>query len=360
MSSTTAEPSKAELRRQHTLARRSHNAAEVLGSQGESVALQPQLSFTARTLRAALPQSLLDQGRIAFDPQGQPRVAHYDPALLAPNPQRGRVVDRNLEELAASLDTHGQQEALIARLITATDRQRWPDAFAAGQLLLILKGHRIFHAQPKTKLAKLRVELLLPFESEDDLAYARRALRRAAIKMMHSQGYDIFDKVNQYAIWREEFALAKPKDSDVAAYFEISRTEAQRVKVVSQLHPEVAQQIINSDKRPADEVVFYIASRPPEEHADAYQRYGHLTVATARRLYQQEKESPPISPVTGSGRPRNYVFAVRAEQFDITYISSGLTAKQWKAKGGSKAFWDALRALVNNKDIQDRLNADLA
>ena len=42
--------------------------------------------------------------------------------------------------------------------------------------------------------------------------------------MMHSQGYDIFDKVHLYMIWREEFTLLEPKDAQVAKYFEISRT----------------------------------------------------------------------------------------------------------------------------------------
>ena len=98
--------------------------------------------------------------------QSQPRVAGYDPSLLAPNPQRGRVVDRGLDELASSLDSHGQQEPIVARLITDTDRRRWPDAFTERQRLLILKGHRIHAAQPKTRLSMLRVELMLPEDGE--------------------------------------------------------------------------------------------------------------------------------------------------------------------------------------------------
>ena len=47
--------------------------------------------------------------------------------------------------------------------------------------------------------------------------------------------------MNQYQIWKEEFALEKPKDTEVADYIEISHTEAQRLKVVAQLDPEVAQ-----------------------------------------------------------------------------------------------------------------------
>ena len=55
--------------------------------------------------------------------------------------------------------------------------------------------------------------------------------------MMHSQSYNIFDKVNLYMIWRQEFALKSPKDAEVTKYFEISRTEAQRVKVVDGSRP---------------------------------------------------------------------------------------------------------------------------
>src|SRR6202035_4728271 len=112
----------------------------------------------ARTLALAFPKDLIQQGAVRFDQQGQPRVGLYEPSLLAPNPQRGRVVDRDLDALAASLDAHGQQEPIVARLITETDRQRWPSAFTDEQLLVILKGHRIHAAQPKSKLTQLKVE----------------------------------------------------------------------------------------------------------------------------------------------------------------------------------------------------------
>lgn len=359
MPSTLPKPSKAEQRRQHTLERRQQNATEVLGESGTDVVARPQLSFVAQSFLKAVPAELVRNGRITMDQQGQPRVAFYDPALLAPNPQRGRVVDRGLEELAASLDSHGQQEAILARLITDTDRQRWPKAFRPGQLLLILKGHRIWHAQPKTKLTALRVELMLPVDGEDDLAYSRRALRRASIRMMHSQGYDLFDKANLYDVWRQEFAIGKPKDTEVAAYFEISRTEAQRVKTVARLDPDISDKMINSERRPADEVVFIIANRPPEEQAEAYERYGHLTVAAARKMLQQQEGSKPAVPVSSAGRPRNYVFPVRMEESDITYISSSLTPQQWKQKGGAKAFWTAVQALLSRKDVRERLEKDL-
>ena len=358
--STTSKPSQAELRRQQTLERRKQNAAEVLGEQGsEIVPSRPALSFTAATLQRALPPDAVQRRLISFDQTGQPRVAYYDPSLLAPNPQRGRIVDRNLDKLAESLNAFGQQETIVARLITETDRKRWSDAFKAPQILLILKGHRIYLAQPKSKLKTLRVELMLPQEGEDDLTYSRRALLRASIKMMHSQAYDIFDKVNQYQIWKEEFALEKPKDAEVAAYFEISRTEAQRLKVVAQLDDGVAQDIINSDKPPADEVVFAIANRPLEEHRKAFDEFGHLTVAAFRKLLKEEEGRGTAAKVTGPGRPRNYLLSVRDEESNIAYISTALTPEQWKRRGGAKAFLESVRTLAHSKEIQDRIRSDL-
>ena len=83
---------------------------------------RPALSFTAATLKRALPADVIQRGLISFDQAGQPRVASYDPSLLAPNPQRGRMVDRHIETHAESLNTFGQQEMIVARLITDTDR----------------------------------------------------------------------------------------------------------------------------------------------------------------------------------------------------------------------------------------------
>ena len=214
-------------------------------------------------------------------------------------------------------------------------------------------------AQPKSKLKTLRVELMLPHEGEDDLTYSRRALLRASIKMMHSQAYDIFDKVNQYQIWKDEFALEKPKDAEVADYFEISRTEAQRLKVVAQLDPKVAQEIVNSDRRPADEVVFAIANRPVEAHGKAYKEFGHLTVAAVRDLLKEEEGRGTAAKVTGPGRPRNYVLSVRDEESNITYVSTALTPEQWRRRGGAKAFWESIRTLAHSKEIQDRIKSDL-
>lgn len=353
----TAVPNRAERLRQQANDRRKLKAAEVLGTDaGQAVA--PRQSFGAQVLNQALPLDLVRNGQISIDPQGRPQVAAYDPSLLAPNPQRGRVVDRGLDELAQSLDAHGQQEPVLARLITATDRERWPDGFGKDQILIILKGHRIFHALPQTKLKKVCVELMLPAEGESDVSFARRALQRASVKMMHSQGYDIFDKVNLYQIWKSEFALEKPKDADIADYFEISRPEAQRLKVVSTLDPKLAQEIINADRRPADEVVFHIANRPPQEQREAFKRYGHMTVSDMRRALTEER-SPPAAKVTGAGRPRNYVFAVRTDESPLTYISTELSPLQWKHRGGARAFWKAIQELGNSREVQARLKEDL-
>jgi hypothetical protein len=319
----------------------------------------PRLSFTAETLMQALPRPLVEAGAIEFNPHGQPKVAAYDPVLLAPNPQRGRVVDRDLEALAASLDEHGQQETILARLITPTDHRRWPEHFTDRQLLLILNGHRIYFAQPNTKLRLLRVELLLPAEGEDDVTYSRRALRRASIKLMHSQSYTIFDKVNAYMVWREEFAIAQPKDADVAAYFDISRSEAQRLKLVSQLDEQVARAIVNSDRRPADEIVVAIANRPAHEQRTAFERFGDLTVATVRTLLKEESPGKPAGKVSGPGRPRNYVFAMHDDEAPVTYISTAVTAQEWQRRGGAKAFLRSLREVLDRKDVQERLTKEL-
>lgn len=359
MADSATSPNKAELRRQQADERRKQLAAEVVDRTIPVGSARTALSSVAQSMVQAFPRDLLEGGLITFDSQNQPRVASYDPTLLAPNPQRGRVIDRGLDDLAHSLNTHGQQEPIVARLITDTDRRRWPEKFSEQQVLLILKGHRIFFAQPQTTLRMLRVELMLPETGEDDLRYARRALRRASIKVMHSQAYDIFDKVNQFEVWRSEFSLQKPKDSDVAEYFEISRTEAQRLKTVAQLDPSVAQRIINSDRRPADEVVYYIANRPVHEHAQAYQRFGHLTVTAARKLLKSEDTGTAAGQVTGAGRPRNYVIGVHDEESDLAYISTRLTAQQWRRKGGTKALLKALRDLVDDHGFRKQLEDDL-
>jgi len=301
---------------------------------------------------------LVHEGLVALPQGAQPKIASYDAALLAPNPQRGRVVDRDLDELARSLDTHSQQEPIVCRLITDTDRKRWPDAFTERQILLVLRGHRIYFASQRSKLRMLRVELLLPASQESDLDYSRRGLRRASIKMMHSQGYTIFDKVNLFDIWRQEFAIEKPKDKEIAAFFEISRSEAQRLKTVAQLDEKVAQDIINSEKPPADEIVYLIASHPVHGHEEAYERLGHLTVQGARKLLKEQKRKADTK-VKGAGRPRNYVVPVTDEESNIAYVATGLTKDQWRKRGGSRAFWDAINSFTGSMEVRARLAKDL-
>ncbi len=353
MASDTAQLSKAEQRRRQTLERRKQTAAEVV----KDVTVRPTQSFAAQTLTQALPRELLERNLIAFDQNGRPVVAAYDPTLLAPNPQRGRLDDHGLDELAASLNEHGQQQPIIARLITPSDRRRWPDAFQPSQIIVILHGHRIYRAQPKTKLEKLRVELMLPEEDETDIEYIRRGLRRASVKMMHSQSYDIFDKVHLYMIWREEYALPAPKDAEVAKYFEISRTEAQRVKTVASLDESVKEDILKDERRPADEVVFAIANRPVEEHRDAYRRLGSLTVSALRKI--QHIEAPRVQELPVAGRPRNYAITFSSEECPIASITTRLTPKEWKRRGGTRAFWHALKKLQGENDVRQQLHDDL-
>jgi hypothetical protein len=145
----------------------------------------------------------------------------------------------------------------------------------------------------------------------------------------------------------------------VAAYFEISRTEAQRLKVVAHLDHSVAHDILNSDRRPADEVVFAIANRPPEEHRKAYDEFGHLTVAAVRKLLKEEERTETRTKVTGAGRPRNYFLSVRDEDSNISFITTALTPEQWRRRGGAKAFWESIRKLAHSRELQDRIRSDL-
>lgn len=338
----------AEKRRQQTDERRRQLAATVVTEPDASQ--NARMSFLAETFTRAFPQHLVERGLINRG-AGQVPIGLYHPSLLAANPQRGRVVDREIGVLTESLNRYGQQEPIVARLITPTDRARWPKAIKPAQILLILKGHRIYFAQPKSNLEMLRVELMLPLEDEDDLSYSRRALQRASIKLMHSQGYDIFDKVNQYDIWCSEFALEQPKDGEVAAYFDISRQEAQRLKIVANLDDKIARDIVNADYRPADEVIVAIANRPPEQQRSAYREMGQMTVAEVRKFLKEEHPTPPESKVTGPGRPRHFVLAIKDEGAPIAFISTGLTALQWKRRGGAKTFWDEIRKLANRKEI---------
>ena len=159
------------------------------------------------------------------------------------------------------------------------------------------------------------------------LDYARRALRRASIKVMHSQAYDIFDKVNQYMVWREEFSLAEAQGQRDRRLFR------------DQPHRSPA----GEDRRAAG------AGRRPEDHqrrTASGRRSGlpHRQPAAARapgRL-QAVRAASPLPPPAGSpgvtiranrtvrcsgaGRPRNYVLSVRDENSDLACTRHGADA----------------------------------
>ena len=111
-------------------------------------------------------------GQISIDPTGTTTGRRIRSVVACIKPAAGtRRRSRTRANLPHSLDAHGQQEPILARLITDTDRQRWPDAFSKDQILVILKGHRVYNAMPKTRLKKLRVELMLPIDGEDDVNF---------------------------------------------------------------------------------------------------------------------------------------------------------------------------------------------
>lgn len=338
-------------------------AAEVLGSPptpaGAPAAATAPTSFTASVHHRALPRELVERGLVRLDDDGDRTLqASYDLSLLAANPQRARVEDLGIEQLAASLAKEGQLEPVLARLLGPSDRARWPEAFQEGQRLLVLKGHRLLKAAPAAGLSRLRVSVLLPQEGESDLDYSRRALRRASVRIMQSQAYSLLDKVRLYQIWLEEFGLAAPKDQEVAGFFEISRTEAQRVKVAARLTEPVLEKLQAMDRLPADEVIAEIGKRPAEEQPDALRRYGHLTVAALRARLESEKHTPKA--LLGRGRPRNFVLRLGDENRPLVSIETALTPQQWRQEGGDRAFWKAIDALRRNPTLRDRVRRELA
>lgn len=178
---------------------------------------------------------------------------------------------------------------------------------------------------------------------------------------MHSQEYTIFDKVNLYQHWIAEFCLKSPTDAEAARHFQISKPQATRLRVISQLDESVGQEMINSDKLPADEVIYEIANRPAPEHRQAYQRYGTLTVGGLRKLLKHEKSSRPDSKAVGkSGRPRNFTFALKDESSPFTFISTARTPNEWKERGGAKAFIAEVMKLMMRHDVREQLKRELA
>jgi hypothetical protein len=155
-----------------------------------------------------------------------------------------------------------------------------------------------------------------------------------------------------------EFGVPElPSKRDLAETFQISPTEAQRIRTVTRLEPAVEQRIKEANNKPADEVVAMIAAFPPEEQMTAYERLGALPVSQARAVLKDERTSgdAPATP----GRPRNYVYLVRDPDSDIVAIHTRLTPEQWKAKGGTNHFWQSVQKIGHSREHQDRLKDDL-
>jgi hypothetical protein len=291
---------------------------------------------------------------------GRPNRGYFDPTLFARNPQHGRLVQRLVDQISLSLDAHGQQEALLARLITEGDRSRWPDHFEPGQLFLIIDGHQIHAAMDSSRLSLVLAEIVFPEGGESDTAYRRRCLKRASIKMMSSQAHDIFDKVNQVRIWMEEFRRPElPSKRELADTFKISPTEAQRIRTAARLAPEISERIRSLPNPPADEVICMIASYPPDQQHGAFRKLHALPVATARRLLKREQEAVNAEQRAVAGRPPNYVYRLRDPESPIVSIATSLTPQQWKQRGGVRFFWEAIQRIGHSRTHQDRLMEDL-
>jgi hypothetical protein len=114
-----------------------------------------------------------------------------------------------------------------------------------------------------------------------------------------------------------------------------------------------------AERRPAEEVVFAIANRPVEEQRDAYRRLGTLTVSALRKIQQLEAPAP-VNQISATGRPRNYSLSLSAEESPIATITTHLTPKEWKRRGGSRAFWQALKKLTGIPEIRAKLHGELS
>lgn len=343
------------LRRQASLERKRQALAKTAGH--ATVAHQQQ-SLAAEALHHALPHDLVEQGLIAYESGRQPKVVQYDPSLLAPNPQRGRLVYQHLRDKATSLATDGQQEPIVARLLLPEDRETFPDAFTEEQRLVIVTGHSIFYAQPKSSLDKLAVELMLPDAGENAQAYRRRCLKRATIKLLHSQEYTIVDKANQFLIWCREMGAATPKLSHIMRQFAISKSEAHRIATVAKLEEGTLEKIVNTDVPIADEVIYHIANHAPEEQSAAFKRFSDLPVARVRALVHREGETD-VADRPHPGRPRNFQLRLPANDGLIAAIQTQLTPDQWRDHGGADALFKELTRLLNDPDLHDRVEREL-
>jgi len=350
-------PTAHEKRQQQREDRRAKAAALASGDNAEALDLAPRLSHEAQVVKLAFPPALIQEGRITRQ-SGQTNRGHFAPEFFAANPQHGRTVSRIVEQLARSFDAHGQQEPILARLITDADRKLWPEAANSARLFFIIDGHQRCKAISSSTLDQLWAEIVLPDEEESEVDYRRRCLTMASIKMMQSQAYDVFDKVQQVKIWMAEFGVPQlPSKRELAKTFHISATEAQRIRTVTRLDPEVECKIKEADTKPADEVIAMIANFPLEGQLSAYERIGKLPVSEARALLKREKQAALTT--KAPGRPHNYIYRVNDSESDIISIITCLTPEQWKAKGGTAHFWQSVQKIGHSREHQDRLKADL-
>ncbi len=82
-------------------------------------------------------------------------------------------------------------------------------------------------------------------------------------------------------------------------------------------------------------------------------------MTAVRRLEKLDGESKAEGKVSGAGRPRNYVFGIRDDAYDLAYVSTTLTPQQWKERGGAPAFLRALQTLTADPAVQERLTRRL-
>lgn len=356
MSDPTVSPQAAK--RQQQREQRRADAAALAGASGPPPGpIAPRLTHQAQVLHSAFPPDLIREGKIERQ-AGPGNRGYFEPALFARNPQHGRTVSRIVDHLAQSFDAHGQQEPILARLINEEDRQLWPNEIDQSVLFLIVDGHQRCAAVAASSLERVWAEIVLPDEGESPIEYRRRCLTLSSIKMMQSQAYDIFDKVNQVKIWMAEFGVPQlPTKRELAETFHISPTEAQRIRTVTRLASAVEQRIRDLENKPADEVIAMIASFPEAEQVDAYERLGRLPVSQARRVLKEDRA--PETPARYVGRPRNYTYRLRDPDSDIVAVVTRLTPEQWKAKGGTRHFWQSIQEIGHSREHQDRLKSDL-
>lgn len=343
-----------EQRLQKRRERQQQTGQQILHAQPEVI--ERSVPVRVQYLQKAWPVELVREGRIEVL-QGEPQRARYDLALFAENPQHPRVIDENIEVLQDSLREEGQKEPVLARLLTELDRQRWGEDLSSDCILVLLDGRRRYRAAKGAGLEQLLTELILPEEGEEEVDYVRRCLRRVAIEMMHSQAWTILDKVNMCLIWGKEHGIEQLKTADIIASLGASKTEASFITTVAyKLHPPVRDRILSLPAPPADEVIYKIARRPAPEQMATFQHYHRLSAAAVRRIEsaQQKQLAAPRA-----GHPGNYTLQIDSKDAPFLSIATSLTAKQWKKRGGSKAFWDSLRTLLEEQSIQQQVDQDL-